>query len=216
LTGQIRKQRKTLPAIPAVATTTTIAATAAASTTTATSSAITTPATASATTAVATASSAATGALGLWARFVDHQVPASKVLAVQRGHRAICFFIIGDFDEGEPTRLAGETVANETDGGRIHSNLTKPFLQLLFGSVEREVTYVELLHLADSFCPEPKHDCGAHCETTTAGRQSGGLATGSGEHQWSSEWSRKLTSFATNYSLEPCSGKTETRNRKKC
>jgi hypothetical protein len=160
LLGGTEKTAKTLPAIPAVATTTTIAAATAASTTAATSTAITAPATTAA--AVSTASSAATGALGLRTSFVHYQVPASKVLTVQRGDRAICFFIIGDFDEGEPTRLARETVANQTDRGRIHSNLTKPFLQLLFGSVEREVTNVELLHLADSFCPEPYHDCGAH------------------------------------------------------
>jgi hypothetical protein len=51
----------------------------------------------------------------LWARFLYHQIPATKILTVQGGHCLIRFLIVGDFDEGESTRLPREAVTNQTD-----------------------------------------------------------------------------------------------------
>src|SRR5579862_5306293 len=134
--------------LPAVAAISAIASIAAASTT---SAAATTIATApSATTASAIASAAATtatAAFGLRTRFVHYQVPATKILTIEVGNRAIRFFIVGNFDEGESPRLSRESIPNQVDCGRVHANLSEPFLQLFFGCREWKITDVKLLHL---------------------------------------------------------------------
>jgi hypothetical protein len=147
-----------LPAVSAITAVATI--TSAPATTAAPATIATTPA--AATAAIAAAAAATTTALGLRTRFVDHQVPAPEILTIEIGHRAIRFFIVRNFNEGETPRLTREAIANQIDRGRTDANLTQPFLQLLFGCREREITDVKLLHLRDSFCPEPYHDCGAH------------------------------------------------------
>jgi hypothetical protein len=127
--AQTRKsgRRRKLPAIPAVAAISAIAAASA----TATATTLTAVAAASTAASVA-APSAATRALGLRAGFVDHEVPATKVLTVQASHGAIGIFITGNFDEGKTAGLARETVTDQTDCRGAHSQLTEPLLQLLF------------------------------------------------------------------------------------
>ena len=142
-TGAKRAERA-LPAISAVATVAAVAAAAAAAATTAT--AIPTSAAATATTVTASTTTAATGAFRLGTRFIDNEVPASEILSVQGSHGAIGFFIIGNFNEGETTRLSRETISNQADSRGIHTNLPKPFLQLLFRCGERKIPDVKLLH----------------------------------------------------------------------
>jgi len=132
-----------LPAIAAVAT---VAAIPTASAATAASAAIST--TASAATA---ASTAAARTLGLRARFIYHQVPATEVLTIEIGNRAIRFFIVCDFDERKSARLPRETIPYQIDRGRVHAYLSEPFLQLFFGCRKREITDVKLLHLRTPF-----------------------------------------------------------------
>ena len=71
------------------------------------------------------------------ASFVYDQGTAEKVLAVQRGDGFIGLFIIGDFHEAEAARLSGETITNHGDAIGLHTRLSEPCLQLLFGCLER-------------------------------------------------------------------------------
>jgi hypothetical protein len=134
-----------LPAIAAVAAISTVAAISAAPASTAPAAVSAAPA--SPTAAVAAASAATSSALGLRTRFIYHQVPAAKILAIEIGNRPIRFFIVRDFDERKPARLSRETIPNQIDRGRVHTYLSKPFLQLFLGCREREITDVKLLHL---------------------------------------------------------------------
>src|SRR5208337_2917378 len=135
-------EKEKLPAVAAVAAITPVATPA-----TTPAAAITTPAaTTSTTTAIAATPTTATRALRLRPRFVDDKVPAPEVLTVQARHGAVGVFIVGDFDEGETSRLSREAIPNQADCGGIHTHLPKPFLQLLFRSVERKITHIKLLH----------------------------------------------------------------------
>src|SRR6201993_235805 len=120
--------------LPAVAAVTTVAAITAASAATAAS-------------AIASTPTAATRPLGLRTRFIDYQVPATEILTVEIGDRAIRFFIIRNLDEGKTPRLAREPIPNQIDCGRVYAYLSEPLLQLLFRCREREITDVKLLHL---------------------------------------------------------------------
>src|SRR6266404_6834764 len=133
--------------LPAVAAVTTVAAITAAPAATATSATIAATATAAPTPAIASAPTAATRPLGLRTRFIDYQVPATEILTVEIGDRAIRFFIIRNFDEGKTPRLAREPIPNQIDCGRVYAYLSEPLLQLLFRCREREITDVKLLHL---------------------------------------------------------------------
>jgi len=99
-----------LPAVSAVASVPAIAAVSTASTATAASASAAT---------ITAAASAATAALRLGTRFVHYQVPPAKVLPIQRIHCPVGLFIVIDFDEREPTRLAGKAVANQIHRRRI-------------------------------------------------------------------------------------------------
>jgi hypothetical protein len=112
--------RKSLPAIAAIAPVAPIS-TIAAATAAATTAAMST--TASAATAAETASATTTPALLLGTSFVDDEIAAAKVLAVHGIDRAIRFFVIGDFDERETTRLAREPITNEIDCRGINTSL---------------------------------------------------------------------------------------------
>jgi hypothetical protein len=140
-----KRENENLPAVTAVPAITTTIAAAVAAAATASPTAITTAAAAT-TTAVTAPPTTTTGAFGLRTRFVHNQVPAPEVLTIETGNSAIGVFIVGDFDEGEATRLSREAISDQTDCGGIHTNLPKPFLQLLFRSVERKITHVKLLH----------------------------------------------------------------------
>lgn len=132
--------------LPAIAAVSTVAAISAASAATTASTAV--AATSAATTAAITsAPTAATRPLGLRTRFIDYQVPATEILTVEIGDRAIRFFIIGNFDEGKTPRLAREPIPNQIDCGRVDPYLSEPLLQLLFRCRKREITDVKLLHL---------------------------------------------------------------------
>ena len=134
--------------LPAVAAVTTVAAISAASATTTASATIAATASAAATTAAITsAPTAATRALGLRTRFIDYQVPATEILTVEIGDRAIRFFIIRNFDEGKTPRLAREPIPNQIDCGRVDPYLSEPLLQLFFRCRKREIADVKLLHL---------------------------------------------------------------------
>jgi hypothetical protein len=131
-----------LPAIAAVSTVAAISAASAATAPTAVA------ATAAATTAAITsAPTAATRPLGLRTRFIDYQVPATEILTVEIGDRAIRFFIIRNFDEGKTPRLAREPIPNQIDCGRVDPYLSEPLLQLFFRCRKREIADVKLLHL---------------------------------------------------------------------
>jgi hypothetical protein len=125
--GEEREGEK-LPAVSAIAAVSTI--TAAPAATTAAISPIAATATTAAT--ITAASTAATGAFRLRASFVDHEVPATKVLTVEAGDGAIGIFITGDFDEREAARLSCKTVTDQTNCRGGDSQLTEPLLQLLF------------------------------------------------------------------------------------
>ncbi len=125
------RRKARLPAVAAIATVAAIPTIAAPSTTAAPSTAVA-ASTAATTTAVATTSTAAARAFRLGTRFVDNKVPAAKVLTVETGYRAIRLFIVSDFDESESAGLACEAIANQADRRRADSQLSKPFLQLLF------------------------------------------------------------------------------------
>jgi hypothetical protein len=133
--------------LPAVAAVTTVAAITAASAATATSATVSATASATTTAAITSAPTAATRTLGLRTRFIHYQVPATEILTVEIGDRAIRFFIIRYFDERKTPRLAREPIPNQIDCGRVHPNLSEPLLQLLFRCREREITDVKLLHL---------------------------------------------------------------------
>jgi hypothetical protein len=198
--------------LPAVAAVTTVAAITAASAPATTASAtISATAPAATTAAIASAPTAATGALGLRTRFIDYQVPATKILTVEIGDRAIRFFIIGNFDEGKTPRLAREPIPNQIDCGRVYAHLSEPLLQLLFRCGEREITDVKLLHLGTP---------SARNLTTIAERterpvppegQTGGRAVRAGVFQWSRRYSRKSLPFATRKGLETGGGKSHLR-----
>jgi len=133
--------------LPAVAAVSTVAAISAAPATATTPAAIPATASAATTAAITSAPTAAARTLGLGTRFIDYQVPATEILTVEIGDRAICFFIIRDFDEGKTPRLAREPIPNQVDCGRVDPYLSEPLLQLLFRCREREITDVKLLHL---------------------------------------------------------------------
>jgi hypothetical protein len=94
--------------------------------------------------------------------FVHDKVPAPEILTVEGSDRAIRLFIIGDFDESEAAGLARETITNQTDCGGVDTDLTEPFLQLLFRRVEWKIADVKLLHLGTPSARNLTHDCGAH------------------------------------------------------
>jgi hypothetical protein len=184
--------------LPAVAAVTTVAAiTAASAAATTTSATIAATATAATTPAIASAPTAATRALGLRTRFIDYQVPATEILTVEIGDRAIRFFIIRNFDEGKTPRLAREPIPNQIDCGRVYAYLSEPLLQLLFGCREREITDVKLLHLGTPSARNLTTIAERTERPVPPGRQTGGRAVRAGVFQWSRRYSRKSLPFAT-------------------
>jgi hypothetical protein len=138
------ERRKSLPAIAAIAPVAAISTVAAAApaATTATMSA-----TASAATAAETATAATAAALLLGTGFVHHEIAAAKILAVHGIDRAIRFFVIGNFDESETTRLAREAITNEIYSRGINTSLREKIVQRIFRCGKRKITNIELLHL---------------------------------------------------------------------
>src|SRR6266478_8343539 len=89
----------------------------------------------------------AAAALCLGTCFIHDEVSPTEILTVQRVHRAIRIFVVGNFNEGEPARLPRKTVANQIDAGGSYTDLRKPLVELLFRRGKRKITDIELLHL---------------------------------------------------------------------
>jgi hypothetical protein len=155
-----------LPAVAAIAaiSATTISASPAA--TTAMTAASATAAATSATITAASATTAAAAAFRLGPGLIHHEVAPAEILPVQGIHRAICVFVAIHFYEREASRLSRKAVTNKIDAGRGNTDLREPLLKLIFRSGERKIPNVELLHLPDSFCPEP------NCESRSAPKDS--------------------------------------------
>jgi hypothetical protein len=192
--------------LPAVAAVTTVAAITAASAATTTSATIAATAPATTTAAIASAPTAATRALGLRTRFIDYQVPATEILTVEIGDRAIRFFIIRNFDEGKTPRLAREPIPNQIDCGRVYPYLPEPLLQLLFRCREGEITDVKLLHLGTPSARNLTTIAERTDRPVPPGGQTGGRAVRAGVFQWSPRYSRKSLPFATRKGLETGGG----------
>ncbi|HET9803004.1 MAG TPA: hypothetical protein VFP96_07200 [Candidatus Acidoferrum sp.] len=142
---------KPLPAIAPVAPVSAITTIAAATTTAASAAAMTTTPAAIA----AATTSAATTAFSLRPSFIHNEIASPEILAVHGIDGAVGFFVVGDFDEGKATRLSRETVANEIDCRGIDTRLREKFVQAILRRRKRKIANIELLHLPDSFCPEP-------------------------------------------------------------
>jgi len=114
-------------------------------------------------TAVAAPAAATTtaAAFGLGPRFIHHQIASTKVLAVHRINRAIGFFVIGDFDEGETARLSCKTIANQIYCRGIYTALREKFVQAILRRGKRKITNIELLHLPTPSARNPLASCGA-------------------------------------------------------
>jgi hypothetical protein len=156
-------EKKSLPAVAAIAATTTVPAAISTTATAATStSAASSPASATAATTTAAATAATTSAIattaaaitasttaafGLWLGFVDYEIASAEILAVESVDGLLGVFVRGDFHETETARLPGEAIPNESYGRRSNSDLRKPFVELVFCGGKREVPNVELLHL---------------------------------------------------------------------
>jgi hypothetical protein len=145
--------RRRLPAVAAIASVsavaTAIATIAAAAPTTTAATMAAAMATATATETTATAATAA--ALFLGTSLVDDEIAAAKVLAIESINRAIGFFVVGNFDESETARLAGEAITNQIDCGRIDTGLREKFTERLFRGGKRKISNVKLLHLRTPF-----------------------------------------------------------------
>jgi hypothetical protein len=104
-------------------------------------SATTTPTPVSATTSAvpASASVAATATAPsalTWASFVYNDVSAHEILAVEGLDNAGRFFIVVDFNEGEPTRLSSVAVRHQAHARSCCTRLFDPVAYILFGSLE--------------------------------------------------------------------------------
>src|SRR5207253_7284346 len=106
----------------------------------------------SATAATETAAAAATAAtLLLRTGLVHHEIPATEILTIHRINRAVGFFVVGNFDECEATRLARKTVTDEIDCRGVDSRLREEFMQRIFRGGKRKISNVKLLHLRTPF-----------------------------------------------------------------
>jgi hypothetical protein len=130
-------------------------------------------------------------------RFIHYQVPATEILTVEIGDRAIRFFIIGNFDEGKTPRLAREPIPNQIDCGRVDPYLSEPLLQLFFRCRKREITDVKLLHLGTPSVRNLTTIAERTERPVPPGGQTGGRAVRAGVFQWSRRYSRKSSPFAT-------------------
>jgi hypothetical protein len=84
-------------------------------------------------------------ALSRWPRFIDHNIPAHEIVAIQPLNGALGFFIAIDFDKPEPAWLARETVAHQGYIRCSHSRLRKQSCNLFFRSLKRQVTDIKFL-----------------------------------------------------------------------
>src|SRR5689334_2805439 len=139
---------QSLVLVPASAAATTATAASAAATTAAASAATATAVAATATPAASTeaAASAATAAaeataVGLGTRFVDRQVTAVEVAAVQLLHRGLGFAVVGHFDKREPARLPAIAIAHDIDVVHLAKCCERLAESFLIG-LETEIAHV--------------------------------------------------------------------------
>jgi hypothetical protein len=111
---------------------------------------------------MAATSSAGTAAFTLRTRFIHHQRAAQKILAVERFDGFVCFGVVADFGETEAARLSRETIAQQRERIRLHTNLRKQRRYLLFRGLERQITNIQFLHGRSPFesgtCTGAKHE----------------------------------------------------------
>ncbi len=103
------------------------------------------PASATMTTASAS-TTASTAAFPLRSRFSHHQRTSQKILAVEPGDCLFRFGIVVNFREAEAPRLPRETIAEQSQRIRLHSDFRKQRLHLLLRSLERQISHIQFLH----------------------------------------------------------------------
>ncbi len=68
--------------------------------------------------------------------FIDYNIAAHEILAVEGLDNAGRFFIIVDFKEAEPTRLSSVAVRHQAHGRYCFTRLFDPVAYILFRSLE--------------------------------------------------------------------------------
>jgi hypothetical protein len=108
-------------------------------TTTAASAATTTAMAAAPATTAATVwtPTAAATTFALRTSFIHDQRPAEEFLAVQCRDGLFSFRVILDFRKAKPARLAGETIAEQSERIGLNARFRKKSLNFLFRSLER-------------------------------------------------------------------------------
>jgi hypothetical protein len=76
-----------------------------------------------------------------WTRFIHHQRPAEKILAIAGLNGAIGFFIVAKFRKPKSARLTGKFVADYLNRIGLESGPREPILQLGFTGLVRKVAY---------------------------------------------------------------------------
>jgi hypothetical protein len=78
--------------------------------------------------------------------FVDDERASKEVLTIQSRDRLFSLRIILDFSEAKPARLSRETIAQQGQRIGLHADFREQRLNLLFRSLERQITHVQFLH----------------------------------------------------------------------
>jgi hypothetical protein len=128
-----------------------------------------------ATTAETAAPATATTTLLLRTGFIDHQIAAAEILTIEGIHRAVCFFVVVNFDESKTARLARKAVANQIDCGRVNTRLREKFMKRIFRGGKRKIPNVKLLHLQTPFARNRDACRGARRKAETSVRASESL-----------------------------------------
>ncbi len=152
--------------LPVAAATAAGAATATAVATTAAATA--TVATAATAAAAATEPATATGRLG--SGFVDGQVTAHEILAVEGCDRSLSLATIWHFHEAEATWAAGLAVHDEGCAGHL-AVLGEEVAELVFRSSKREIADVQLHSEVDPALPEGRETVRDSGEQSSVGRK---------------------------------------------
>src|ERR1700722_14686046 len=104
-----------------------------------------TAATLESTAAAATTTGSAPGSLLARACFVNTQVTAVQIAAVQRGDGAGCFISIGHLDESKTAGLPGIAIAHDVDF--FHSSqFVERGLQVFLGCLIRKIPNIDIGH----------------------------------------------------------------------
>ena len=69
-------------------------------------------------------------------RFIDYHIAAHEILAVEGLDNAGRFFIVADFNEGEPTRLSSIAILHEAHARSCCTRLREPIAYVFFRSLE--------------------------------------------------------------------------------